>query len=152
MESYSECSQHDEFKWQVVDRTSRPIRMYKLIYTRFTKLIIDHFLSNNISIPRRYDAELHSEGQDSPLTKIIDTIDGNQEVNVPSKPKKAVVPKKPKTIIVADNIVEQEVAVKLAKSMSVEEQRLQQHDIMTQLTIGKQVEKDIKMHMLLRRD
>nr|GEW46123.1 retrovirus-related Pol polyprotein from transposon TNT 1-94 [Tanacetum cinerariifolium] len=53
---------------------------------------------------------------------------GNQEVNVSSKPKKDVVPKNPRTLTVADNIVEQEtVAVKLAKSISIKEQRLQQH-------------------------
>ncbi|GJY59393.1 hypothetical protein Tco_0459285, partial [Tanacetum coccineum] len=28
----------DEFKWQVVDRMSRPIKQSKLIYTHFTKL------------------------------------------------------------------------------------------------------------------
>ncbi|GJW53726.1 hypothetical protein Tco_0097811 [Tanacetum coccineum] len=69
----------------------------------------------------------------------------NREVNVSNKPKKAFVPRKPRTITVAENIVEQEVvAVKLAKSVSIEEQRLQQCQIMTQLTIEKQVEKDIK--------
>ncbi|GJX53524.1 hypothetical protein Tco_0281893 [Tanacetum coccineum] len=51
----------------------------------------------------------------------------NQEVNVSSKPKKVVVPKKPRTITIADNIVEQEtLAFKLAKSVNIEEQRLQQ--------------------------
>ncbi|GKA13600.1 hypothetical protein Tco_0693246 [Tanacetum coccineum] len=69
---------------------------------------------------------------------------GNQEVNVSSKPKKAVVPKKPRIITVADNIIEQEiVAVKLEKIVSIEEQRLQQREIMTQLTIEKQVKKDV---------
>ncbi|GJV48521.1 hypothetical protein Tco_1438733 [Tanacetum coccineum] len=67
-----------------------------------------------------------------------------REVNVSNKPKKAFVPRKPRTITVAENIVEQEaVAVKLVKSVSIEEQRLQQRQIMTQLTIEKQVKKDI---------
>ncbi|GJX94553.1 hypothetical protein Tco_0349139 [Tanacetum coccineum] len=145
-----------------------------------SELIIDHFLSCNKNIPSRFDAEMHSEGQDSHLTKLINTIDGkfkfgmeipdtmlndaikqssgykyykhkkdesekgkvveepkehhvspvrsgrgkgymcsgNQEVNVPRKPKKAIVPKKPRTLIVADNIVEETVAVELAKSES----------------------------------
>ncbi|GJY90732.1 hypothetical protein Tco_0505928 [Tanacetum coccineum] len=52
---------------------------------------------------------------------------GNREVNVSSKPKKAVVPRKPRTITVADNLIEQEaMAVELAKFVSIEEQRLQQ--------------------------
>ncbi|GJU81132.1 retrovirus-related pol polyprotein from transposon TNT 1-94 [Tanacetum coccineum] len=51
--------------------------MSELIYTRFTKLIINHFLSCNKSIPRRSDAEIHNEGQDSPLIKLINTIDVN---------------------------------------------------------------------------
>ncbi|GKA80724.1 hypothetical protein Tco_0787416 [Tanacetum coccineum] len=180
--------------------------MSKLIYTCFIKLIIDHFLSCNKNITSRFDVEMHSEGQDSPLTKLINTIDGkfkfgmeipdtmlndaikqssgykyykhkkdesekgkvveepkehhvspvrsgrgkgymcsgNQEVNVPCKPKKAIVPKKPRTLIVADNIVEETVAVELAKSVSIKEQRPQQHDIMTQLTIERQVKRDVE--------
>ncbi|GKB41515.1 hypothetical protein Tco_0886457 [Tanacetum coccineum] len=42
----------DEFEWQTVDRSSRPSNMSKLLYTRFTKLIINHFLSCKKSIPR----------------------------------------------------------------------------------------------------
>ncbi|GJT63568.1 hypothetical protein Tco_1015048 [Tanacetum coccineum] len=48
-----------------------------------------------------------------------------QNVNVSSKPNKTVIPRKQRTITVADNIVEQEiVAVELAKSVSIVEQRL----------------------------
>ncbi|GKB72212.1 hypothetical protein Tco_0933624, partial [Tanacetum coccineum] len=69
---------------------------------------------------------------------------GNQEVNVSRKPKKFVVPRKPRTITVPHNIMEQEtMAVELAKSISIEEHRLQQREIMTQLPIEKQIEKDI---------
>ncbi|GJU99776.1 hypothetical protein Tco_1329047 [Tanacetum coccineum] len=197
----------DEFEWQAVDRTSRPSKMSKLIYTRFTKLIIDHFLSCNKSIPRRSDAELHSEGQDSPLTKLINTVDikykfgmeipdsmiidaiklsagykfykqkkseseigrgaenleehhvcpiksgrgkgymrlGDQEVNVPKEFKKNVIPRKQRSITFADNLISQEdVAVELAKSISIEEQRLQQRDITTQLTNDRKIEKDVE--------
>ncbi|GKE79380.1 hypothetical protein Tco_1545500 [Tanacetum coccineum] len=69
---------------------------------------------------------------------------GNQEVNVLSKPKKVVVLKKPRSLSVADNIVEEIVVVKLAKSTSIEEQRLQQRHIMTQLTIERQVKKYVE--------
>ncbi|GJY94994.1 hypothetical protein Tco_0511355 [Tanacetum coccineum] len=69
---------------------------------------------------------------------------GNREVNVSSKPKKSVVPRKPRTITVPDNIMEQEtMAVELAKSISIEEHRLQQREIMTQLPIEKQIKKDV---------
>ncbi|GKE10524.1 hypothetical protein Tco_1414075 [Tanacetum coccineum] len=70
---------------------------------------------------------------------------GDQVVNVPSKPKKAVVPKKPRTITIANNLFEQDaVVVKLKKSVSIEEQQQQQRQIMTQLTIESQVEKDVE--------
>ncbi|GKD17725.1 hypothetical protein Tco_1206883 [Tanacetum coccineum] len=49
------------------------------------------------------------------------------------------------SITIADNLVLQEdVTVELAKSVSIEEQRLQQRKIMTQLTIERQVEKDVE--------
>ncbi|GKE76219.1 hypothetical protein Tco_1542339 [Tanacetum coccineum] len=56
---------------------------------------------------------------------------GDQKANVPSTFKKNVVPRKTRSITVTDNIVEEPVAVKLAKSISIEEQRRQQCDIMT---------------------
>nr|GEV24747.1 hypothetical protein [Tanacetum cinerariifolium] len=70
---------------------------------------------------------------------------GNREVNVSSKPKKVVVPRKSRTTIVADNIIKQEtMAAELAKSVSIKEKRLQQRQIMTQLTIKRQVKKYVK--------
>ncbi|GJZ52638.1 hypothetical protein Tco_0607153 [Tanacetum coccineum] len=45
---------------------------------------------------------------------------GNQEVNVPCKPKKVGVPKKPQTLAVSDNIIEESIADELAKSRQVE--------------------------------
>ncbi|GKC51183.1 hypothetical protein Tco_1073928 [Tanacetum coccineum] len=196
----------DEFEWQVVDRTTKPSKMAKLMYTRFTKLIIDHFLSCNKSIPCRSDFDIHSKGQDLPFTKLTNTnkvtykfrmeipdtmIDhvfkksagykyyrakkaesekakaaeepeeqheslvrsgrgkgymcsGDQEANVPSAFKKNVVPRKTRSLTVTDNIVEELVAVELAKSISIEEQRHQQRAIMNRLTIDRQIEKDVE--------
>nr|GFA31524.1 hypothetical protein [Tanacetum cinerariifolium] len=114
----------DEFEWQAVDRTSRPSNMSKLIYTRFTKLIIDHFLSCNRSIPRRSDAELHSEGQDSPLTKLINTVDKSKKGEAAKEPKKPHV-----------SPVRSESRKRLY-AFSIEEQQRQQRKIMTQLTIA----------------
>ncbi|GKA64793.1 hypothetical protein Tco_0764500 [Tanacetum coccineum] len=54
----------DEFEWQTVERSSKPSKMSKLLYTRFTKLIIDYILSHNKSIPRRSDSKLHSSQDD----------------------------------------------------------------------------------------
>nr|GEU66108.1 hypothetical protein [Tanacetum cinerariifolium] len=67
----------DEFKWQIVKRSSKPSKMSKLSYTRFTKLIIDHYLSLNKSIPRRSDSKLHSSQDDHPITKLLNTTNGD---------------------------------------------------------------------------
>ncbi|GJT79721.1 hypothetical protein Tco_1054063 [Tanacetum coccineum] len=48
--------------------------MSKLLYTRFTKLIINHFLSNKKSIPRRSSSKLHSSQDDQPITKLSNTV------------------------------------------------------------------------------
>ncbi|GJS51943.1 hypothetical protein Tco_0625305 [Tanacetum coccineum] len=136
--------------------------MSKLLYTCFTKLIINHFLSCNKNIPCRSDSEMHSEGDDSPLTKLSNTVDdkfkfgmkipdtmindafkksvgyklgkgymrsGKQEANIPITFKKNVVPRKTRSLSVADNIVEEPVVVELTKSICIEEQRRQQRDI-----------------------
>ncbi|GJT92516.1 hypothetical protein Tco_1081361 [Tanacetum coccineum] len=66
------------------------------------------------------------------------------QANVLRKPKKAGVPKKPRTLIVADNIVEESIAIELAKSVSIEEQQPQQREIMNQLKIKRQVEKYVE--------
>ncbi|GJT32136.1 hypothetical protein Tco_0922555 [Tanacetum coccineum] len=50
--------------------------MSNMLYTRFTKLIIDYFLSCNKNIPRRSDFEMHIEGDDSPITKLSNTVKG----------------------------------------------------------------------------
>ncbi|GJR75233.1 hypothetical protein Tco_0087598 [Tanacetum coccineum] len=45
--------------------------MSKLLYTHFTKLIIDYLLSLNKSIPRRSNSKLHSLQDDHPITKLL---------------------------------------------------------------------------------
>ncbi|GJZ29748.1 hypothetical protein Tco_0574395 [Tanacetum coccineum] len=67
----------DEFEWQTVERSSRPSKMSKLLYTRFTKLIIDYLLSLNKSIPRISDSKLHSLQDDHPITKLLNTTNGD---------------------------------------------------------------------------
>ncbi|GKF34591.1 hypothetical protein Tco_0107791, partial [Tanacetum coccineum] len=47
--------------------------MSKLLYTRFTKLIIGYLLSLNKSIPHRSDSKLHSLQDDHPITKLLST-------------------------------------------------------------------------------
>ncbi|GKE22724.1 hypothetical protein Tco_1434236 [Tanacetum coccineum] len=69
---------------------------------------------------------------------------GDQEANVPNAFKKNVVPRKARSLTVADNIVEEQTVVELAKSLSIEEHRHQQCAIMTQLTIDQQIEKDVE--------
>ncbi|GJT54081.1 hypothetical protein Tco_0989135 [Tanacetum coccineum] len=51
--------------------------MSKLLYTCFTKLIINHFLSYNKSIPRRSRSKLHSLQDDQPITKLSNTVKGD---------------------------------------------------------------------------
>ncbi|GJR57008.1 hypothetical protein Tco_1499170, partial [Tanacetum coccineum] len=157
--------------------------MSKLLYTHFIKLIIDYFLSCNKNIPRRSDSEMHNEGDDSPITKLPNTVKGtymfrmeipntmindafkksarykyykvkkaesekekaaeepevqnkspvisgrgkgymrlgDYEANVPKMFKKDVVPRKTRSLTVA----KERVAVELAKSISIQEQRTQ---------------------------
>nr|GEU38935.1 hypothetical protein [Tanacetum cinerariifolium] len=69
---------------------------------------------------------------------------GNQEVNFSSVFKKNVVPRKTRSLTIAANIVEEPVAVELAKSISRDDQRCQQHKIMTQFIINRQIERDVE--------
>ncbi|GJZ59473.1 hypothetical protein Tco_0615289 [Tanacetum coccineum] len=59
--------------------------MSKLLYTLFTKLIINHFLSCNKNIPNKSNYEMHREGDDSPITKLSNTIKGTYmfEMEIP---------------------------------------------------------------------
>ncbi|GJY19893.1 hypothetical protein Tco_0392459 [Tanacetum coccineum] len=67
----------DEFEWKTFDRSSRPSKMSKLLYTRFTKLIINHFLSCNKSITHRSNSKLHSAQDDQPITKLSNIVKGD---------------------------------------------------------------------------
>ncbi|GJY36887.1 hypothetical protein Tco_0422265 [Tanacetum coccineum] len=68
---------------------------------------------------------------------------GNLEVNVSSKPKN-VVPRRKRTITFADNLIgSEDEAVLLAKLVSTDEQRIQQREIMTQLVLKKEVNKEV---------
>ncbi|GJV57930.1 hypothetical protein Tco_1458935 [Tanacetum coccineum] len=59
--------------------------MSKLLYTRFTKLIIDYLLSYNKSIPCRSNFKLHSSQDDHPITKLLSTTNSEYkfEIKVP---------------------------------------------------------------------
>ncbi|GJV16797.1 hypothetical protein Tco_1362120 [Tanacetum coccineum] len=50
--------------------------MSKLLYTRFTKLIVEYILSHNKSSPRRSDSKLHSLQDDPPITELLSTTNG----------------------------------------------------------------------------
>ncbi|GKC75563.1 hypothetical protein Tco_1126337 [Tanacetum coccineum] len=51
--------------------------MSKLFYTLFTKLIINHFLSTNKSIPSISSSKLHSSQDDQTITKLSNTVKGD---------------------------------------------------------------------------
>ncbi|GKA00148.1 hypothetical protein Tco_0672698 [Tanacetum coccineum] len=130
----------DEFEWQKVDRSTKPSKMSKLLYTHFTKLIIDYFLSCNKNIPCRSNSKMHSEGDDSPITNCrtlkwkvrkqepeeqnVSPVrsgkgkgymrSGDNEANVSKIFKKDDVPRKTRSLAVA----EERVADKLAKSIN----------------------------------
>nr|GEU61945.1 reverse transcriptase domain-containing protein [Tanacetum cinerariifolium] len=72
----------DEFEWQTVERSSKPSKMSKLLHIPFTKLIINHFLSNDKSIPRISSSKLHSSQDDQPITKLSNTIKGNYKFGI----------------------------------------------------------------------
>ncbi|GKC53620.1 hypothetical protein Tco_1076365 [Tanacetum coccineum] len=133
----------DEFEWKIVDRSSRPSKMSKLLYTPFTKLIINHFLSCNKSITHRSNSELHSAQDDQSITKLSNIFKGDykfrmeiletmisdaikklagynhyiakrKEMNVP---KKDDVPRKTRSLPIAEETVLGE----LANSISIQE-------------------------------
>ncbi|GJV97276.1 hypothetical protein Tco_1548853 [Tanacetum coccineum] len=142
----------EEFEWQAVDRTEGQD-------SPFTKLI------NNVDGKFKFRMEI-------PITMITNAIkqsagymyykhkkdesekgkgymcSANQVVNVPCKPRKAVVLKNPRTLIVADNIVKETLVVELAKPFSIEEQQLQHREIMTLLTIERQGSKESRLESI----
>ncbi|GJT95339.1 hypothetical protein Tco_1090857 [Tanacetum coccineum] len=72
----------DKFEWQTVERSSRQSKMSKLLYTRFTKLIINYILSHNKSIPRRSYSKLHSSQDDQPITKLLSITNGDYKFGI----------------------------------------------------------------------
>ncbi|GJY86593.1 hypothetical protein Tco_0500619 [Tanacetum coccineum] len=121
------------------------------------------------------DSDMHSEGQELPLTKLAKTFKGNYifRMEIPDtmiddafkKParykyyrskkaesEKAKANKEPEEKHVSlvksgrgkGYMRSEPVAVELAKSISIEDQRHQQRKIMTQLTINRQIERDVE--------
>ncbi|GKD40015.1 hypothetical protein Tco_1260222 [Tanacetum coccineum] len=87
----------DEFEWQTVERSSRPSKMSKLLYTRFTNLIINYFLPNNKSIPHRSSSSskarrieslkqkkqaIAGEGSSAAHNKYYDSPDNDSEAKI----------------------------------------------------------------------
>ncbi|GJV69934.1 hypothetical protein Tco_1485443, partial [Tanacetum coccineum] len=155
----------DECEWKTIKRSSRPSKLFKLLYTRFTKLIIDYLLSLNKSIPRISDSKLHSSQDDHPITKLLSITNGeykfgmevpnamisdaikkgkgfmcygDQVANDPNKLKKDVVPKKTRSITIAEEAIVGE----LAKSVSIQEPRSQRRR-RSQLTIDSQTDEAV---------
>ncbi|GJR16726.1 hypothetical protein Tco_0965253 [Tanacetum coccineum] len=124
------------------------------------------------SIPRRSNADMHSEEHDSLLSKMINTVDGefkfgmeipytiiNDAIKQLVRYKYYMIKKGQSEKGNAKEKLEDQnvslmrsgrgkgymclVAVELAKSVSIKEQRLQQRKIMTRLKIEKQVGKDV---------
>ncbi|GJV48788.1 hypothetical protein Tco_1439000 [Tanacetum coccineum] len=127
--------------------------MSKLLYTRFTKLILDYLLSLNKSIPRKSDSKLYSSQDGHTITKLLNTTNGDykfgmevpdamisdaikkkagergkgfmcygdQVANVPNKLKKDVVPRKTRSLTIAEEAVVGE----LANSINIQEPRSQ---------------------------
>ncbi|GKA89055.1 hypothetical protein Tco_0810867 [Tanacetum coccineum] len=111
--------------------------MSKLLYTHFTKLILDYLISLNKSIPRKSDSKLYSSQDGHTITKLLNTTNGDykfgmevpdamisdaikkkvggrgkgfmcygdQVANVPNKLKKDVVPRKTRSLIIAEEAV-----------------------------------------------
>ncbi|GKD90306.1 hypothetical protein Tco_1365813 [Tanacetum coccineum] len=53
--------------------------MSKLLYTRFTKLIIDYILSHNKNIPSKSDSKLQISQNDQPITKLLIMTNGDDK-------------------------------------------------------------------------
>ncbi|GJX59372.1 hypothetical protein Tco_0290762 [Tanacetum coccineum] len=95
----------DEFEWKTVYKSSRPSKMSKLLYIRFTKLIINHFPSCNNSD--------YKFGIEIPDTMISDEIKKSAGYNyyIAKKkknseyPKKDVVSRKTRSLTITKEIV-----------------------------------------------
>ncbi|GKA12450.1 hypothetical protein Tco_0691996 [Tanacetum coccineum] len=102
----------DEFEWKMVERSSRPSKMSKLLYTCFTKLIIDYLLSLN-KIIHHSDYKFGMEVPDAMISDSIKKKTGYKYymakkveiANVPKKIKKDVVPRKTRSLTIAKETV-----------------------------------------------
>ncbi|GJV01262.1 hypothetical protein Tco_1334831 [Tanacetum coccineum] len=142
--------------------------MSKLLHTHFTELIIDYLLSLNKSIPCGSDFKLHSSQDDHPITKLLNTTNGEYKfrmevpnamikdaikkkagykyymakkveiANVSNKLKNDVVPRKTRSL----TIVEEAVVGELANSISIQEPRCQRRQ-RSQLTTDSQTDKAV---------
>ncbi|GJS32776.1 hypothetical protein Tco_0531158 [Tanacetum coccineum] len=130
------CLMRKDSSWDTtIERSSRPSKMSKLLYTHFTKLIIDYLLSLNKSIPCISDSKLHSSQDDHPITKLLNITNDDYKfgmevhdamisdaikkiagykyymakkveiANVPNKLKKYVVPRKTRSHTITDEAV-----------------------------------------------
>ncbi|GKA17733.1 hypothetical protein Tco_0697570 [Tanacetum coccineum] len=110
----------------------------KLHYPRFSKLIIDHFLSQNNNIAKRFNAVMHSELQDEVLSKLRVATKGETKYGMkihdvilndmirPSDPYK-----KKQHITFEDNIVQYEdEATRLVVLVNVEEEIKMREELM----------------------
>nr|GEX00143.1 hypothetical protein [Tanacetum cinerariifolium] len=121
----------EDFQYQIDYRLSKLIRHEIMPYPRFTKLIINHFLSQHISLTKLKHIYINIIKDDGVLNRLRFVIMGEdfQEYGraIPdtmgkeSKGKKApVTPKKKSLIFVDDNIIpELDVALELGKSIII---------------------------------
>ncbi|GKF17587.1 hypothetical protein Tco_0062505, partial [Tanacetum coccineum] len=133
--------------------------MSKLLYTLFTKHIIDYLLSYNKSIPRRSNSKWHSSQDDQPITKLLNTTNGEYKfrMEVPDEMISDAIKKKAwytyyiakkvesKKAKIVDELEEQHISpvkAKHAHSISIQEQCSQQRR-RSQLTIDNQTDEAI---------
>ncbi|GJS63706.1 hypothetical protein Tco_0678270 [Tanacetum coccineum] len=111
--------------------------MSKMLYTRFTKIIIDYILSHNKNIPRKSDSKLHISQNDQPITKLLITTNGDDkfEMEVPEAMISDAIKKKGGYTYYMAKKVES----KIANSISIQEPHTQQRR-RSQLTIHNQLD------------
>nr|GEV45917.1 retrovirus-related Pol polyprotein from transposon TNT 1-94 [Tanacetum cinerariifolium] len=146
------CLMRKDSSWDIVERSSRPSKMSKLLYNRFTKIIIKYILSHNKSIPRRSVSKLHSSQDDQPITKLLSTTNGeykfgmevldemisdaikkkvsgrgkrfmcygDQVANVSNKLKKDVVPRKTRSLTIAEETVGRKLKGPVVEDLAVQ--------------------------------
>ncbi|GJW21556.1 hypothetical protein Tco_0032178 [Tanacetum coccineum] len=137
----------EDFQFQIDRRQTIAKRREQMPYPRFTKVIINHFLSKHITIPKRHDSFVNTIKYDSVLGKFKFVNKGEEHQNKNTKSgkakgkglmgnkkpdanvqkekkdavrKKDVVPRKKRSITIADNILpDPDEAIKLVESISL---------------------------------